>query len=70
MVSRKQHLKRISALAANDKRVAKRAWQSWQASSSLSNLDNSNHDHNNLINIIESQLQKLVFWILSSNSAM
>lgn len=64
MVSRKQHFKRISALAAdgNDgKRVAKRARQSRQASSSPSNLDNSDRDHNNSINIIELQLQELVF---------
>ena len=62
MVSRKQHLKRISALAADGKRVAKRARQSRQASSSPSNLDNSNGDHNNSINIIESQPQELVFY--------
>ena len=59
MVLHKQHLKCIAALAANGKRVAKRAWQSRKASSSPSNLDN--FDYDNSINIIESQPQKLVF---------
>lgn len=62
MVSRKQHLKRISAQGTDGKRVAKRARQSRQASPSPSNLDNSDGDHNNLINIIESRPQELVFY--------
>lgn len=53
MVSRKQRLRRISALAADGARDAKRAkvYQNWQASSVHYNLDN--HDQDDSINNIE-----------------
>lgn len=55
MILCKYHLKRILALAPDDKRVAKHARESQKASFSSFNLDNSNH--NNSINIIKSQQQ-------------
>ena len=60
MVPRKQHLKRISALATDGKSVAKRVRQSQNRRASLSPSNLDNYDQDNSVNNIESPPKELV----------